>query len=234
MHVKESLYILFCCGSQNVLEYSSTGNEVNGRFILGYSWTIQCLKKLYLYKVTTRSLDIEGSMHKGAMYRAYIENYIKYIHIVPFCSKPSAWLLTSFCIEIEKKKKWSSVHRQSHEHRLKEPPTTPPTRATIYMTNGHPDRAWNRHVCFDIFCFVPFLYIRFAKLHSIPVFVYISFCFVPFRFVLVNFVTFHFVSFRFGKFRYVSFRFVPYWYISFRVSFRILQVPFIFKSFHEI
>ena len=38
---------LFCCGSQNVLEYSSTGNEVNGRFILGYSWTIQCLKKLY-------------------------------------------------------------------------------------------------------------------------------------------------------------------------------------------
>jgi hypothetical protein len=36
----------------------------------------------------------------------------------------------------------------------------------IYMTNGHPDRAWNRHVCFDIFCFVPFRYIRFAKLHS--------------------------------------------------------------------
>jgi hypothetical protein len=47
MHVKESLCILFYYGSQNVLEYSSTGNEVNGRFILGYSWTIQCLKKLY-------------------------------------------------------------------------------------------------------------------------------------------------------------------------------------------
>jgi hypothetical protein len=139
-----------------------------------------------------------------------------------------------------KEKKSSSVHRQSHEHRQKEPPTTPPTRTTIYMTNGHPDRAWNRHVCFDIFCFVPFRYIRFDKLHSLPVFVYISFCFVPFRFVLVNFVTLHFVSFRFvsvnfvtfyfvsfrfGKFRYVSFRFVPFRYISFRVSFRILQVP---------
>ena len=37
MHIKESLYILFCCGSQHVLEYSSTGNEVNGRFVLGYS-----------------------------------------------------------------------------------------------------------------------------------------------------------------------------------------------------
>ena len=110
-------------------------------------------------------------------------------HIAPFCSKPSAWLFASFCIEIEKKKKSSSVHRQSHEHRQNEPPTTPPTRTTIYMTNGHPDRAWNRHVCFDIFCFVPFRYIRFSKLHSLPVFVYISFCFVPFRFVLVNFVT---------------------------------------------
>ena len=75
-------------------------------------------------------------------------------HIAPFCSKPSAWLFASFCIEIEKKKKSSSVHRQSHEHRQNEPPTTPPTRTTIYMTNGHPDRAWNRHVCFDIFCFV--------------------------------------------------------------------------------
>jgi hypothetical protein len=80
-------------------------------------------------------------VHKGAMYRAYIENYIKYIHIAPFCSKPSAWLFASFCIEIEKKKKSSSVHRQSHEHRQKEQPTTPPTRTTIYMTNGHPDRA---------------------------------------------------------------------------------------------
>jgi hypothetical protein len=47
-------------------------------------------------------------------------------------------------------------------------------------------------VCFDIFCFVPFRYIRFVKLHSLPVFVYISFCFVPFRFVSVNFVSFHF------------------------------------------
>ena len=74
------------------------------------------------------------------------------------------------------------------------------------MTNGHPDRAWNGHVCFDIFCFVPFRYIRFAKLHSLPVFVYISFCFVPFRFVSVNFVTFHFVSFRFACFvsRFIS------------------------------
>jgi hypothetical protein len=70
-----------------------------------------------------------------------IENYIKYIRIASFCSKPSAWLFASFCIEIEKKKKSSSVHRQ------KEPPTTPPTRTTINMTNGHPDRAWNRHVC---------------------------------------------------------------------------------------
>ena len=141
-------------------------------------------------------------MHKGAIHRAYIENYIKYIHIAPFCSKLSAWLFTSFCIEIEKKKKSSSVHRQSHEHRQKEPLTTPPTRTTIYMTNGHPDRAWNRHVCFDIFCFVLFRYIRFAKLHSLPVFVYISFCFIS-----VNFATFHFVSFGFGKFRYASFRF---------------------------
>jgi hypothetical protein len=161
------------------------------------------------------------------MYRAYIENYIKYIHIAPFCSKPSAWIFASFCIEIEKKTKSSSFHRQSHEHRQKEPPTTPPTRTTIYMTNGHPDRAWNRHVCFDIFCFVPFRYIRFVKLHSLPVFVYISFCFVPFRFVSVNFVSFHFVSFRFGKLRCVSFRFVPLRYISFRVSFRILQVPLV-------
>ena len=133
------------------------------------------------------------------MYKAYIENYIKYIHIALFWSKHSAWLFASFCIEIEKKKKSSSVHRQSHEHRQKEPPTTPPIRTTIYMTNGHPDRAWNRHLCFDIFCFVPFRYIRFAKLRSLPVFVYISFCFVPFHFVsvnfvLVNFFTFHFVS----------------------------------------
>jgi hypothetical protein len=67
--------------------------------------------------------------------RAQKISYIKYIHIAPFCSKPSAWLFTSFCIEIEKKKKSSSVHRQ------KEPPTTPPTRTTIYMT---------RHICFDI------------------------------------------------------------------------------------
>ena len=90
--------------------------------------------------------------------------------------------------------------KKSYEHRQKEPPTTPPTRTTMYMTNGHPDRAWNRHVCFDIFCFVPFRYIRFAKLHSPPVVVCISFCFVPFRFVSVNFVTFHFVSFRFVSF----------------------------------
>ena len=59
----------------------------------------------------------------------------------------------------------------------------------LQRVNGHAaDRAWNRHVCFDIFCFVPFRYIRFVKLHSLPVFVYISFCFVS-----VNFVTFHFV-----------------------------------------
>jgi hypothetical protein len=38
------------------------------------------------------------------MHRAYIANYIKYIHIAPFCSKTSAWLFASFCIEIEKKK----------------------------------------------------------------------------------------------------------------------------------
>jgi hypothetical protein len=134
---------------------------------------------------------------------------------------PSAWLFASFCIEIGKKKKSSSVPRQSHEHRQKEPPTTLPTRTTIYMTNGHPDRAWNRHVCFDIFCFVPFRYIRFSKLHSLPVFVYISFCFVPFRcgkfryvsfrFVSVNFVTFLFVSFRFGIFRF-AFHFAFYKY----------------------
>ena len=154
------------------------------------------------------------------MYRAYIENYIKYIHIAPFCSKPSAWLFTSFCIEYWKEKKSSSVHRQSHEHRQKEPPTTPTTRTTIYMTNGHPNRAWNRHVCFDIFCFVPFRYIHFTKLHSLPVFVCISFCFVSFRFGKFCYVSFRFVSFRFGKFRFISFR-----YISFRVSFHLLQVP---------
>ena len=141
------------------------------------------------------------------MHRANIENYIKYIHIAPFCSKTSAWLFASFCIEIEKKKKSSSIHRQSHEHRQKEPPTTPPTRTTIYMINGNPDRAWNRHVCFDIFCFVPFRYIRFVKLHSLPVFVYISFCFVPFRFALVNFVTFHFVLVNFVTIHFVLFRF---------------------------
>ena len=33
-----------------------------------------------------------------------IPNYIKYIPIAPFCSKPSAWLFSSFCIEIQKKK----------------------------------------------------------------------------------------------------------------------------------
>ena len=151
------------------------------------------------------------------MYRAYIGNYIKYIHIAPFCS------IRVFSYWNWKEKKPSSVHRQSHEHLQKEPPTTPPTRTTIYMTNSHPDRAWNRHVCFDIFCFVPFRYIRFAKLHSLPVFVYISFCFVPFRFVSVNFATFHFVSFRFVSLRFISFRSVSH--VSFRVSFRILQVP---------
>jgi hypothetical protein len=153
------------------------------------------------------------------MYRAYIENYIKYIHIAPFCSKASAWLFASFCIEVEKKKRSSSVHRQSHEHREKKPRTTPPTRTTFYMTNCHPDRAWNRHVCFNIFWFVPFRYIRFAKLHSLPVFVYISFCFVPFSFVSVNFVTFHFVSFRFVSFweislRFISFRSVSVYFVS--------------------
>jgi hypothetical protein len=130
-------------------------------------------------------------------------------HIAPFCSKPSAWLFASFCIEIEKKKKSSSVHRQSHEHRQNEPPTTPPTRTTIYMTNGHPDRAWNRHVCFDIFCFVPFRYIRFSKLHSLPVFVYISFCFVPFRCGKFRYVSFCFI--RFGIFRF-AFHFAFYKY----------------------
>jgi hypothetical protein len=35
-------------------------------------------------------VGIEGSVHKWAKYRAYIENYVKYIHIAPFCSKPSA------------------------------------------------------------------------------------------------------------------------------------------------
>ena len=75
----------------------------------------------------------------------------------------------------------SSVHRQSHEHRQKEPPTTPQTRTAIYMTNGHPDRTWNRHVslCFNIFCFVPFRYIRFAKLHFLPVFHSLSRVVVP-------------------------------------------------------
>ena len=43
----------------------------------------------------------------------------------------------------------------------------------------------------------------------------------------LNKLAFRFVLFRFGKFRCVSFHFVPFWYISFRVSFRILQVPLI-------
>jgi hypothetical protein len=57
---------------------------------------------------------------------------------------------------------------QSHEHRQQEPPTTPPTKTTIwYMTNGHPDRDWKRDVWFDIFCFVPFRYNRFSTLDNI-------------------------------------------------------------------
>jgi hypothetical protein len=80
----------------------------------------------------------------------------------------------SQAIKYIKKGKSADYHGLTIEHilfsgnnminyRQKEPPTTPPTRTTIYMINGHPDRAWNRHVCFDIFCFVPFRYIRFAS-----------------------------------------------------------------------
>ena len=89
------------------------------------------------------------------------------------------------------------------------------------MTNGHPDRDWNMDVCFDIFCFVPFRYIRFIKLHSLPVFVYISFCFVPFRFASVNFVTFHFASFRFVSRlqNFVTFHFVLFRFGIFRFAF---------------
>ena len=98
------------------------------------------------------------------------------------------------------------------------------TKRTTHNSSdkSHPDRAWNRHVCFDIFCFVPFRYIRFAKLHSLPVFVYISLCFVPFRFGKFRYVSFRFVSVNF-VIRFISFRSVSV--ISFRVSFRILQVP---------
>ena len=50
---------------------------------------------------------------------------------------------------------------------------------------------------------------------------FISFCIIPFRFVSVNFVWHRF----FGKFRFVSLR-----YISFRVSFRSLQVTVTYCS----
>jgi hypothetical protein len=59
----------------------------------------------------------------------------------------------SQAIKYIKKGKSADYHGLTIEHIL-----------FIYMINGHPDRAWNRHACFDIFCFVPFRYIRFAKL----------------------------------------------------------------------
>jgi hypothetical protein len=95
---------------------------------------------------------------------------------------------------------WTSTKRTTHNSSNK-------NNHLYDQFNGHPDRAWNRHLCFDIFCFVPFRYIRFAKLRSLPVFVYISFCFVPFHFVSVNFVTFHFVLVNFITFHFASFRF---------------------------
>ena len=56
--------------------------------------------------------------------------------------------------------------------------------------------------------------------------IFVSLICIPFQFLC----TFHFVSFRYISLRFISFRFVlvnfvPFRYISFPVSFRILQVP---------
>ena len=84
-------------------------------------------------------------------------------------------------------------------------------------------------------CFVPFRYIRFAKLHSLPVFVYISFCFVPFRFVSVHFATFHFVLFRFVLVNFVTFHFVSFRFGIFRFAFyfAFYRYPFSYATFEN-
>ena len=64
----------------------------------------------------------------------------------------------------------------------------------------------------------------------------ISFWIIPFRFLSVNFVSIYFVSFRFGKFRFVSVNFASIYFVSFRfvsISFRILQVPYLFSQFSQ-
>jgi uncharacterized UPF0160 family protein len=72
-----------------------------------------------IYRNETERNETKWNVHKnwkGMQFRetnipkrAYIETYIKYIHIAPFCDKPSAWLFASFYIEIEKKKKSSKL-----------------------------------------------------------------------------------------------------------------------------
>jgi hypothetical protein len=180
MHVKESLYILFCCDSQHVLEYSSTGNEVNGRFILGYSWTICNVSKSYTSIGFQQGVCISRDQCiKGAMYRAYIENYIKYIHISPFCSKTSAWLFASFCIENEKKKSKAvftdnhmNIDKKNHPQLLpQEQPFIWPMVIQIGLGTG--------------------MYVStYSVLFRFGIFVLLN-C-IPFQFLC----TFHFVSFR--------------------------------------
>jgi hypothetical protein len=162
------------------------------------------------------------------MYRAYIENYIKYIYIAPFCSKHSAWLFASY---VE---------------------TYMPVPSPIWMTIGHINGCSCRRSCgwFFLSMFM-WLSVNTAWLFFFSISIQkdannhaegilqkgamcmILFRSVPFRFgkLRLPFISCRFVSFHFGKFRYVSFRFVPFRYISFRVLFRILQVPIFLRNF---
>ena len=147
------------------------------------------------------------------MHRAYIENYIKYIHIAPFCSMPSAWLFASFCIEIEKKKS-QAVFTDNHMNIDKK---------------NHPQLLWQEQP----FIWPMVIQIGLGKGMYVSTFsvlfrfgIFVSLICIPFQFLC----TFHFVSFRYISLRFISFRFVlvnfvPFRYVSFPVSFRILQVP---------
>ena len=74
-------------------------------------------KAILVYNFPNRSLYIEGSVHKGAMYK--LNTYTK--HVFAVCPRHDYSRL--FVLKLERKKKSSSVPRQSHEHRQKEPPT---------------------------------------------------------------------------------------------------------------
>ena len=146
---------------------------------------------------------IEGSVHKGAMYK--LNTYTKHL----FAVSPRHDYSRLFVLKLKRKKSQAvftdnhmNIDKKNHPQLFRrEQPFIWPMVIQIGLGTGMYVSTYSVLFRFGIF----------VSLNCIPFQFLCTFHFVSFRFAAVNFVTFLFVSFRFGIFRF-AFHFAFYKY----------------------